>query len=258
VVIVNQAFASKHFPRGNPIGQRLTVGWSIIGPAYADAPREIVGVVADIREAKLQNKPMPTLFVPLPQVGDPAAATMSGMSPASLLVRTKGDPALRSREIAGIVQSIDPLLPVSNIRTMQQVLTDSIQNQRFQMLLLGGFALVALILAAIGIYGVMSYSVTQRAREIAIRTALGAERSNIVRMVVGQAAVLTGIGVFLGWAGAFALTRVLESLLFGVQPHDVASFVVAPLLLGGVGLLAGYLPARRATQVDPMVVLRAQ
>jgi putative ABC transport system permease protein len=258
VVIVNQAFASKHFPRGNPIGQRLTVGWSIIGPAYADAPREIVGVVADIREAKLQNTPMAALFVPLPQVVDLAAVTMSGMSPASLLVRTKGDPALRSREIAGIVQSIDPLLPVYNVRTMQQVLADSIQNQRFQMLLLGGFALVALVLAAIGIYGVMSYSVTQRAREIAIRIALGAERSNILRMVVGQAAVLTGIGVFLGWAGAFALTRVLESLLFGVQPHDVGSFLVAPLLLGGVGLLAGYLPARRATQMDPMVVLRAQ
>jgi len=257
VVIVNEAFAKKHFPRTNPIGQTLTIGWAILGAAYADAPRQIVGVAADFRDAKLESKPAPSLFVPMPQMNDASIGVLSAL-PATLVMRTRGNPANSSRQAAATLQTIDPLLPIYNIRTMEQVVSDSLQGQRFQTMLLAGFAFIALTLAVVGIYGVVSYSVTQRARELAIRAALGAEPFRIRRMVIRQVAVLTAFGLGIGVAGAFALTRLLASLLFEVGSRDLASFVAAPLFLSAVGLLAGYLPARHASGVDPMDVLRQQ
>ena len=160
--------------------------------------------------------------------------------------------------MAANLQALDPLMPVFNVRTMEEVAADSLQGQRFQTMLLTSFAFVALTLAAVGIYGVVSYLVALRAREMAIRAALGAEPGRILAMVVGQIGVLTGFGLAVGIAGAFALARVLESLLFDVKPHDVLSFIAAPLFLSAVGLLAAYLPARRASNVDPMIVLRQE
>ncbi|HKG21754.1 MAG TPA: FtsX-like permease family protein, partial [Blastocatellia bacterium] len=176
--------------------------------------------------------------------------------PSYLVVRTDVEPLSLAAAVREAVWGIDKDQPVSNVRTMKEVLSESIARQRFSMLLLGIFALLALVLAAVGIYGVMSYSAAQRTREIGIRMALGAQSRDVLRLAIGQGMRLALVGVAVGLIGALALTRLIESLLFGVSTTDPATFAVITILLVAVALLACYIPARRATRVDPLVALR--
>lgn len=241
VVIVNEAVVRMLFPGADPIGKRLMVGNA------KGKPHEIVGVVADIRNWGLSEKPMPEFYLSYQQAAPPFLG---------LAVRTKGDPLRLTEEIRRAVAAVDPDQPLYNVVTMEQALSDSISKERFAMFMLGLFAAMAFILAIVGIYGVMSYSVTQRTHEMGVRLALGAKGADVVKMIVGQGIVLIAIGITIGLASSFALTRVLASLLYGVKPADPAVFSAAALLLGLVALFACYVPARRASRVNPMVALR--
>jgi len=173
-----------------------------------------------------------------------------------LVIRATSDPVPMTTALIKEIQAVDPEMPVFDVYSMDQRLYDSSARQRFSMFLLGVFAVIALILAAIGIYGVMAYSVNQRTHEIGVRMALGARPGAILQLVIRQVLVLASLGVVIGLIGAFALTRVMSSMLFGVSATDLTTFFTTPLLLGGIALMAGYVPARRAAKVDPMVALR--
>jgi putative ABC transport system permease protein len=241
VVVVNEAVARQLFPGEDPIGKRL-----IIFDAK-DKPYEIIGVVADTRNWGLAEKPMPEFYLSYQQSAPPFLG---------LAVRTKDDPRRLIEEIRHAVAAIDPDQPLYNVITMEQALSDSISKERFAMFMLGLFAAMAFILAIGGIYGVMSYSVTQRTHEIGVRVALGAREPQVVRMILRQGIILIVIGLTIGLASSFALTRVLAGLLYGVNPADPAVFSLAALLLGLVALFACYVPARRASRVNPMEALR--
>jgi putative ABC transport system permease protein len=243
VVIINETMAKRFFPGEDPIGKRLHV---TMGPLLY---REIVGIVGDVKHYSLDQETKAQTYEPYAQ------QPFSGMT---LVARTSGDPAGLSAAIRGEVLKIDKELPVSNVRTLEQYLSTSIAQQRFSVLLLGIFSAVAMTLACVGIYGVLSYSVAQRRREIGVRMALGAARRDVLRLVVGHAMLLTLIGVAIGLGAAFALTRVMSTLLFGVSATDPTTFGLIALLLVAVALLAALVPARRATKVDPMVALRCE
>jgi putative ABC transport system permease protein len=241
VVIVNEAVARMLFPGEDPIGKRL-----LIGNAKAK-PGEIIGIVADIRNWGLTEPPAPEFYLSYQQAAPPFLG---------LAVRTQGDPRQFTADVRRAIWAVDSDQPLYNVMTMEQALRDSISKQRFSMLMLVIFAAVAFILATIGIYGIASYSVTQRTHEIGVRMALGAKRRDVVEMIARQGIILIAIGITTGLAGAFALTRVLASLLYAVKPTDPAVFAGAAFLLALVALVACYIPARRATKVDPMVALR--
>ena len=241
VVIINEILARRYWPDGgNPIGQRLQFNAETFAP-------EIVGVVGDVKGAALNKQTAPTIYASYLQIPE---------MKMSLVVRTAGDPAGMIRAVKNQVWAVDKDQPMYKIRTMEQVLEESQSSSRFTLVLLGVFAAVAMGLAAVGIYGVISYTVTQRTREIGIRIALGAARHDVLRLVVGQGTVLAVAGVVLGLGGALGLTRVMSSLLFGVSATDPLIFAGAAMFLGAVALLASYIPARRAMSVDPMVSLR--
>jgi predicted permease len=256
-VVINEAMAGKFWPNANPVGQAILIGAGL-GPDFEEGPTEIVGVVGNVRENELQNDPPPVMYQLHMQVPDGAMKLVNGLQPASVVVRTRPGiaPMSVSRAVQEALLAGDTQLPAMRVRTMEQVSLNSTARQNFNLLLLGVFAAIALLLAAVGIYGVMSYAVAQRTHEIGIRAALGAKRSDVLKLVVGQGMVLILIGVGVGLAGALALTRFLSSLLFGVRPTDLLTFGVASTLLASVALLACYIPARRATKVDPMVALR--
>jgi len=256
VVIVNQAFVRQFLAEKNPLGQRITIGWNIVGKDAADSPREIVGVVADIHEGSLREASSPETFVPVTQINSPISKLVNSIMPTTLVVRANGAMGALSRSVVEQISAVDSLLPVFQVRPMQDVIGESIQTEHFLLWLIGGFAIAALALAAIGIYGVMSYLVTQRTRELGIRAALGAKRSDLLRMVLGQATQRAVIGLSVGLLAAYALTRLLNSYLYGVKPHNLAAFVLAPALLLMVALVATWLPARRASRVEPVIALR--
>jgi len=243
VIIINAAFARKHLEGRNAIGEHLRSG------------EEIVGVVGDVKSRLYEPAP-PTFFVPMAQASYQSDQLFQGWFPTSVLVRTGQNPLSLIREIEGALRHADPNLPIGQVRTMEEVFSRSIAFQRFLMTLMTVFAGLALVLAIVGLYGVISYSVTQRTHEIGIRMALGAERREVLRMVVWQGLRLALIGVAIGIAGALALTRFLSSLLYGVKPTDPLVFAAVSLILIAVAIAACYVPARRAARVDPMVALR--
>ena len=242
VAVINETMARRYFPGEDPIGKRVNLGDPAKVPWIT-----IIGVVGDARTGGLDKEPYPQMYVPAAQF-PPRAMTF--------VARTSGDPAAVAPALRRELAAIDRDLPLYNVSTMERVLSDSISRRRFQMILIAAFAGVGLLLAAVGIYGVISYSVAQRRHEIGVRMALGARAADILKLVVGQGIGLTLAGVGLGLAGAFALTRVLSSLLYGVSATDPLTFVCVSLALLGVALLACLLPARRATKVDPMIALR--
>ena len=256
VVVINQAFAAKFFKDQDPIGQRLIIG-SGMGPNFAQPPRQIVGVVADARDSGLNNDPQPATFIPVAQVGDAYMALNNTFMPLRWVVRTKVAPFSLLGQVQGAFQAAAGL-PVFHVRTMDQIIVGSTARDQFNTLLLGTFAFFAILLASIGLYGLMAYSVEQRRLEFGIRLALGANSGQLRGMVVKQAMVLAFAGILIGLGAAFGLTRYLATLLFAVKPTDPAIFVSVPVLLAVVALLACYLPARRATRVSPMEALRYQ
>jgi putative ABC transport system permease protein len=247
VMIVNQAFARKFYPGEDPIGKRVEIGAGE-GPTRAQyKKREIIGVVGDIRTSNVTTPPGPAYYVPLPQL-------MWGAP--TLVIRTAGDPAAIASEVREVMRSMDPDAPLYAVRTMEDYLALDLGRARFQTVLLALFAAIALLLTAIGLYGVIAYAVAQRLHEIGIRMALGASRSDVLQLVLGRGAMLTGVGILLGAGGAAALGRLIESLLFETPARDPLTYLTVCAVLGGVALLASYIPAMRATRVDPTVALR--
>ncbi len=245
VAIVSQAFVRKFFPTENPIGKRFTVG----RPGPTTKWNTIVGVVGNVKEDKLESEDHPLVYRPVSQ--------LSSLS-FSIVVRTRADVAVAQvgGEITKAVQAVDPNLPVFLVRSMQDIMRQAESQRRFAMMLLGLFAVVALALASIGVYGVVSYAVGQRTREIGIRLAIGATRADILRLVIGQGIVLAMAGVGVGLLGSAFLTRLLHDFLFGVSATDLATYASAPLMLAAIALLATWWPARRASRVDPLIALR--
>ncbi|HKG92445.1 MAG TPA: FtsX-like permease family protein, partial [Gemmatimonadaceae bacterium] len=243
VAAVSETFVRKHFPGENPIGRRIRIG------DQTSPPVEIVGVVGDVKFYSLKDTSMAAMYVPFAQ---------SVSSDFSLVLKTAG----RAEDAAALlrreVRALDPDLPVTDVRTMDDLLARSVAPQRFNASLLIGFAAMALILAAVGLYGVISYMVTQQTHEFGIRMALGAARGQVLRQVVARAMRLAGAGVVLGVIGALLMTRLLGKLLYGVSATDPVTFVVLAALLAAVALVASYVPARRATKVDPVVALRSE
>ncbi len=248
VAVINHEMAKMYWPHQDPIGQRIWIG-KPMGPAWTEpSPREIVAIVGDIRERSLASQPEPTMYIPYAQ--QPQAGQ------AFFVVRTRQMPLASVPELRNAMREVDADLPLAQIKTMEEVLSASLTDWRFHTILLLAFGGLALFIAAIGIYGVISYSVAQRTHEFGVRMALGAKQGDVLKLVVRQGFKVTLIGVALGLSGAFALTRVLASLLYGIRPTDPFTFAVVTLLLTVVGVLASYIPARRATNVDPMVALR--
>ncbi|HYJ88117.1 MAG TPA: ABC transporter permease [Pyrinomonadaceae bacterium] len=244
VIIVNEAFARRFFPGEVPIGKRIKAG-------YGDPPYStIVGVVANHIQPGVDNRIWEEMFYPYVNTADPPLWTMN------LVVKTAGDPAAMTSTIVNELRKADRLLAITEIRTMDDLRASALQPDRFNLWLLGSFALLALVLAALGIYGVMSYAVTRRTQEIGIRRALGAQTVDVLRLVLKNEMTLSLIGVAIGLAGAFALSRVMASFLFEVTPTDAMTYAIVSVGLLAVALLACYIPARRATKVDPLVALR--
>ena len=251
VVLVDEDFVRRHFPNNamsDAIGKRLRFG------GEGEPWREVVGVVRHARHYGLDEEARAEIYRPWLQMNSRSAADFARAM--DLIVKTSNEPESIVAAIKREVQALDPEQPLGNVRTLESLLAESVAPRRFSLLLLGIFAFVALLLGAVGLYGVMSYAVTQRTREIGIRMALGAQKGDVLRLVIKQGLMLSLGGVVVGLAASFALTRLMESLLFGVSATDPATFAVIAALLTTVALVACYIPARRATKVDPMVALR--
>jgi ABC-type antimicrobial peptide transport system permease subunit len=216
---------------------------------------EVVGVVGDVK-SYMDRPAEPTTFVPAAQAKYDTSKLFEGWFPRCIVVRTNGNPLSLSQAVREAVAAVDPLVPTGSIRSMDQVLTHSVALRSFMMLLLSLFGGLALVLASVGIYGVISYAVAQRTREIGVRMAMGAQPTDVLKMVLGDGLKLVLIAVVFGVATALALTMLLEGMVYGVSLRDPLIFVLVSLLMIGVALLACYVPARRAMRVDPMVALR--
>ncbi|MDP9122520.1 MAG: ABC transporter permease, partial [Acidobacteriota bacterium] len=255
VALINEVAAGSFFPGQDPIGQRVTMGMPDV-PDLADrAPRTIVGIVHNVRERGLDEKQPPIVYIPLAQMPAAMEKILIRLLPMSLAVRGQGDVSGLAGAIEREVWAVDPQQPVTDVRTMDEVVVRSLGARRWNAVLLGILALVALVLAAVGIYGVLSYLVSQRTREIGVRVALGATAADVLRLVLGQglSAVLLGVGI--GIVGALALTRLLGSMLYGVSVTDPLTFILTPAILTAVALVASSLPAHRASRLDPLVAL---
>ena len=255
VVVINEALAKQFWPKGDEIGARITIGAGL-GPEFKDPPRAIVGVVGDVRDNGLNNKPMPSMYVPIAQVNDSLTALDATLIPMQWIIHTRVEPYSIASQAERELRIASGGLPVGSVQSMDQVVAHSIAQEQFNMTLLTVFAVVALLIASVGIYGLMSYSVQQRTQEVGIRMTLGASPQDVRRMIVLQGMLLAFIGVLLGVAGGLALTRLMGSVLYGVKPWDPIVFIVTAILLSVVALFACLIPAHRASHVDPMVALR--
>lgn len=249
VAIINEAFARGYSPGASPLGQHFRQRFP------ENVRLEIVGVVTDAKSFPNEEAP-PTVFIPSAQASIETTRLFSTWFPVHILVRTAGKPESISTAVASVLREIAPEMPAGRTRTMDQVLGTSVTFNRFTMVLMSLFAGLALVLAAVGVYGVMAHLVGQRTREIGIRMALGAQRGDVLQMVIGEGIVLAGAGVVIGIGGALVLTRLLRSMLFEIKPSDPATYAGGVVLLMGVALAACYVPARRAMKVEPMVALR--
>jgi putative ABC transport system permease protein len=249
VVIINEAMARTYWPNEDVLGKRFKIG-------DADSRRPwltIVGILADVRQMGVDVPVKPEMYLPYRQVN-----YQQWFAPSFLVIRTTGEPTGLVAAVRREVQSVDPLQPVSNVETMAEILGDETAPRRVGMALLTVFAALALLLASLGIYGVLSYFVVQHTQEIGVRLALGARPADVLRLVLSKGMTMTLLGVGIGLGGALALTRLMSSLLFGVSAADPLTFIVISLILAGVALGACFVPARRATRVDPMVALRCE
>jgi putative ABC transport system permease protein len=244
VTIISEEMARRYWPGEDPLGKPVTLR-SLGNRTYT-----IIGIAGDIRSFGPENEPGPMSYV--------STAVFPLAIQSSLVVRTGAEPAAQTAAVRGVLRSMDATVPVFNIQTVEQLLYDSLGSRRFNMFLLGSFAGVALLLASVGLFGVMAYLVSQRTREIGIRLALGARPRDVFRLVIGRGMLLASVGAAVGLVAAFGLARYLETLLFQIEPTDALAFTVAPALLLGVALLACYAPARRATKVDPMIALKCE
>lgn len=245
VALISETLARRYFPNQDPIGRQMKFGF----PPNTDVSREIVGIVGDVRDESLGRKPGPMMYVPFSQ------APLYG---GEVVVRSSLSASIVTAGIRQSTHAIDKDLPVTDIESFPDALGESISQERFRTFLLGSFSAIALVLAAVGIFGVMSYSASQRTHEIGIRMALGAEPRNILRLVLGQGAKLALFGLGVGIVAAFLLARLMSSLLYGVSATDPITFSIVAVVFLGVAMLACYIPARRAMKIDPMVALRCE
>jgi putative ABC transport system permease protein len=245
VVVVNETLARRFWPDGDAIGRRLKQGW----PEDKTPWREIVGVVADVRTASLDQPPALQVYLPLAQTPSTALA---------LVARTSTDARRFGSAIEAAIHAVDPTLPVYDVRTMDDVIGAGVGQQRLAMSFLLGFATLALVMAAIGVFGVTAYTVSRRTRELGIRMAIGADRRSVLSLVMGTELTTCAIGIALGLGGALALGGTLQSLLFGVAPSDPATLAAVSIALFCVTAVAAYLPAKRVTRIDPAATLRAE
>ena len=257
VVIVNEAFARKYWPDQDPIAQRMVIGKGL-GADFDEPARQVVGIVGSVTESGLAGGMVPVMYVPQSQITDGLTRLGASLLPLSWVIRTSGDPLSMASAIRHEFESLDPQLAPSHVVNMDQVIAEANARQNFNTLLLTVFASIALLLAAVGIYGLMSYAVEQRMQEIGIRMALGADQGRIMRLVLGQGIRLALVGTALGLAGAYGLTRLLAKFLFGVKPSDPLAFSIVAATLIVVTLLAAFVPTRRAMLVDPIVALRQE
>jgi predicted permease len=257
VVVINQTMARKYFPNQNPIGKRITIAKNL-GPDWVDVPREIVGICGDVKNDSLEEIPQPTMYTPFPQASQHLLTILLGTVPVHWIVRSGGDPSALTVPMQTAVMSVDPEEPIAEVQTLRDLISGSLVRWRFNMLLVGIFAGIALVLAAVGIYGVIGYAVTQRTQEIGIRIALGARRASVLWMVLRQAAILLGCGAIAGLIGICIMGRVLKGFIYGVSLADARVLFAVTGLLCAVGLTAAWRPARRASSIDPMRALRGE
>jgi putative ABC transport system permease protein len=255
VVIINEAMARQFWPKADPLNDRVVIGPGM-GPVFAEPPRQVIGVVGNTRDGGLNQDPGPTMYIPVAQMPDKVTELNSRIAPLWWIVRTRMEPHTLTAAVTNAIREATGGLPVAHIRTMDEIVVLTTSRERFNMLLLTVFGASALLMAAIGIYGLMAYSVQQRTQELGVRMALGAQAGNIRNMVIRQGMLLAAIGLVIGIGGAFWLTKFLTGLLFGVKTWDPLAFILTPILLSAVALWAVWLPARKATRVDPMSALR--
>jgi ABC-type antimicrobial peptide transport system permease subunit len=257
VVVINQVMAKQYWKDHDPIGQIIIIGKGL-GPQFEDPPREVIGVVGNVRENNLGEEDAAVMYVPQSQVPEGLTKLANSIIPLSWAIRAASDPMALRASVERELNAIDGTITASRIRTMEQAMSEALARQNFNMLLLTIFAAIALLLAAIGIYGLMSYSVEQRVQEIGIRVALGAARRDVLKLIVLQGMKLVWIGVALGLAAAYGLTRVLGSLLYGVKANDPATFAAVAVIVTLVAAAATFIPAQRASAIAPSDALRHQ
>jgi len=257
VVLINEKMAKQYWPKEDPIGQVVVIGKGL-GAEFNDPPRQIIGIVGNVREAGLQNGEVGVMYVPQSQQPEGVTKLVADVVPMAWAIRTTGDPMGARMAVEREFHSLDAMMPIAQQKTLEKVVAGSVARQNFNMVLLTLFAGIALLLAAIGVYGLMAYSVQQRTQEIGIRMALGAARGDMLRLVVTAGFKLVAAGVVIGTAMAFGVTRLLESMLFGVKATDLPTFAGVAIMLTLVALLATLIPARRASTVEPTEALRCQ